>query len=1184
MRKRILSLILAIIMVLTLIPETAFAANTPYLGFRWAMWNDTTMKHEHAPTSEPIETSLENSYIYHGSPVSFYFVDEDGTETNIKYEDLQSSDTSKVVINKDYEAEGIVHLSYVGYDNASIDYVHTDGKTYSVPVSVILPYLGYYISSAAPDRTAHVNQFGVTDSQNTIYLMVRDGFKLKSVKLTDEFDKIADVALTNDQYENITITGKPENGRMYYDAYCEIEDEWGNLLDWNAGIELFKGSGLKFHHGWYDNNQLVENTNGDFQSKWDTSPDCSALLYVYAYENENSWKVLPQQLTSSNENVVRVEVCPEDSNAVRLAVVGFGNATIEYTDNHTGKVYSMEVVSKLPMIGAYSEKTASQEAYISSFKVTEESETFYLAGIEEWKIEDVILSGDFSDIASCNIAEDGSYATVTVTGIPDNNRWYDCAVLATHPNQGQINTNIGICLYNGKPVDPVYPMFENIQLLPTYEWNVGTTIEYLNEFSQWTSGETVDVTVTGGDKNAVSVEKVTTDYGEIFWSIRGQELGTAELTLTHKDSVDPSQTRTVTFEVQIKKHQIGHGHSMLEGHEQVAFPGEVSKKELHVSYIYYDEVAKEIKEKNISNDPKTVYKWFYGDVLDETAFTTDYEQNNTNVGTISVSDKAKVDQDSIHYGCDITYEVDGEVLYSGFSDTLWVVSEYLSVDGPELSADFYAGKKVDITPEIGIKHYDSNTGNVSFESIDNYGLDIQFVWSCNSNVEAIKLLCEEAEIPFFESVKYDSSAKYYVQCSKDFVETKNWFRMEVYVIDPDTGSADHLGEHLWEVEKEECSHPSDSVKMINKKSATCTKAGYTGDKYCSACDMIIENGSSVKKLGHKYASSYTTDKKATCTTAGSKSKHCSRCDAKTSVTVIPKKGHSYKKVITKATLTKNGKIVNKCTVCDYVASKTTTVYAAKTIKLSTTKYTYNGKVKEPSVTVKDSAGNTLKKDTDYTVTYAIGRKNVGRYAVTIKFKGKYSGEKKLYFYVLPSKTSKITPASTTTTIKASWKKVTGATGYKVELLSSKGKVLQTKYTENLNYIFKGLSKVTTYKVRVTAYKTISKTKYYSLSSTMITTSTAPAAPTSVKVTAGSKKANLSWKKVTCTGYEITYDTNSKFSSPDGKVLVTKSSTVKKTISKLTKGKTYYFKIRSYKTVSGVKVYGSYSKVVKVKMK
>ena len=52
-----------------------------------------------------------------------------------------------------------------------------------------------------------------------------------------------------------------------------------------------------------------------------------------------------------------------------------------------------------------------------------------------------------------------------------------------------------------------------------------------------------------------------------------------------------------------------------------------------------------------------------------------------------------------------------------------------------------------------------------------------------------------------------------------------------------------------------------------------------------------ENVVTANKLGHDYAVDFTEDKPATCTENGSKSRHCSRCDAKTDVTVIPATGH-----------------------------------------------------------------------------------------------------------------------------------------------------------------------------------------------------------------------------------------------------------------------------------------------------
>jgi hypothetical protein len=84
--------------------------------------------------------------------------------------------------------------------------------------------------------------------------------------------------------------------------------------------------------------------------------------------------------------------------------------------------------------------------------------------------------------------------------------------------------------------------------------------------------------------------------------------------------------------------------------------------------------------------------------------------------------------------------------------------------------------------------------------------------------------------------------------------------------------------------------------------------------------------------------------------------------------------------------------------------------------------------------------------------------------------------------------------------------------------------------------------------------------------------------------AKTKTVTVTWKKDTqASGYELVYSTSSKFSGAK-KVTVSKNSTVTKTLSSLTKGKTYYVKVRSYKTISGKKYYGAYSAVKKVACK
>ena len=224
---------------------------------------------------------------------------------------------------------------------------------------------------------------------------------------------------------------------------------------------------------------------------------------------------------------------------------------------------------------------------------------------------------------------------------------------------------------------------------------------------------------------------------------------------------------------------------------------------------------------------------------------------------------------------------------------------------------------------------------------------------------------------------------------------------------------------------------------------------------------------------------------ATCAKTGlTDGKKCSVC-GKTIVArkTIGKSTHTYTRTTTKATLSKNGSIIEKCTVCGKVASNTAIKYA-KTFKLSTTTYTYDGKAKTPSVTVKDSAGKTLKKNTDYTVTYASGRKNVGTYKVTIKMIGKYSGTKTLTFKINPAKTtvSKLTAGKKSITVAIA-KKSTQVTGYQIQYSTSKSFSKATTKTissyKTTKYTLKSLSAKKTYYVRVRTYKTVGKTKYYS---------------------------------------------------------------------------------------------------------
>ena len=192
--------------------------------------------------------------------------------------------------------------------------------------------------------------------------------------------------------------------------------------------------------------------------------------------------------------------------------------------------------------------------------------------------------------------------------------------------------------------------------------------------------------------------------------------------------------------------------------------------------------------------------------------------------------------------------------------------------------------------------------------------------------------------------------------------------------------------------------------------------------------------------------------------------------------------HKYEDVITKATPTSNGKIVKKCS-CG-VTNGTSTIYAPKTIALSSTSYAYDGKMKKPTVTVKDSKGKTISSS-KYKVTYSSGRKNVGKYTVKVTFKSKYySGSMSKTFTIKPKATSisKLTAKSKAFTAK--WKKQTSqVSGYQIQYSTSKG--FSSKTTKNItknsttSATYKKLKAKKKYYVRIRTYKKVSGTTYYS---------------------------------------------------------------------------------------------------------
>lgn len=203
--------------------------------------------------------------------------------------------------------------------------------------------------------------------------------------------------------------------------------------------------------------------------------------------------------------------------------------------------------------------------------------------------------------------------------------------------------------------------------------------------------------------------------------------------------------------------------------------------------------------------------------------------------------------------------------------------------------------------------------------------------------------------------------------------------------------------------------------------------------------------------------------------------------------------HKYESASIPATFDKDGAETKKCTVCGHVCSTSDEIPAIKTVELSKYTYTYSGKERCPTLIVKDKNGKEIPSKY-YTVKMTNGRKNVGKYNVSIVFKDKYEGAKKLSFIILPkgNRISAVVPASKGFTVK--WtKQDKQTTGYQIQYslkADMKGaKKVAVNSTKTLTKTLKNLKPNRKYYVQVRTFKKGKYENFYSAWSKVVTVKT-----------------------------------------------------------------------------------------------
>ena len=248
------------------------------------------------------------------------------------------------------------------------------------------------------------------------------------------------------------------------------------------------------------------------------------------------------------------------------------------------------------------------------------------------------------------------------------------------------------------------------------------------------------------------------------------------------------------------------------------------------------------------------------------------------------------------------------------------------------------------------------------------------------------------------------------------------------------------------------------------------------------------------------------------------------------------------------------------------------------VSLEKSSFVYNGQSITPVVYVAYNH-NYLIQNTDFTATYS-NNNAPGVATVKIKGIGNYSGSISKTYIILPEKIASVSiKKSSATSAVISWSAASKVSGYEIlKFDSAKNAYVHLAHVSNsqTSYKVSSLKNSTAYYYQVRAYKTVNDKNYYGEAGNTVFTFIKPSKVKLKSVTLSKTTLKVEWKKVNCSGYEITYTTDRKFKKGLKKVKIKNPKTVKKTIKKLKKNKKYYVKVRAYTDYNGVRYYGDRS--------
>ena len=320
------------------------------------------------------DSSWVNSNYYNGPYANdiFLFMSIGGKEIRVNPAKVVCGDPVILELTPDTSGK-FLHINPIGFGETTLSYTHTDGKTYSFPVSIVLPDVAFYSQLEAKEEY-FIKDFAASETNNTIYLVAVNNYTLSDIQLSG-FPEGTTVELSADKTVATIVIGQ---SGAHGDAYAQFNITTPGGQSWQNGASLSL-TGVSPTFGFYyadsvsGSPTLVDNS---FSTELWTMPMVEDIFPALLI-NGKFLAVDPAKVYSENASAIHVKPNKINPAALEIDCKKIGKTKLFY--KHTdGVTYSFTIDVQRPYMGFYTSPDGKNEDFITDFQLTESNNVIYL--------------------------------------------------------------------------------------------------------------------------------------------------------------------------------------------------------------------------------------------------------------------------------------------------------------------------------------------------------------------------------------------------------------------------------------------------------------------------------------------------------------------------------------------------------------------------------------------------------------------------------------------------------------------------------------------------------------------------------------------------------------------------------------------------------------------------------------